>query len=199
MAAPALPAHADPLVELYGEWTTELADKYLPIPGAPPAKYECVDGYLSMSPYEASPNGYGMLRLAMLLDPSAREVGYKVYPTVNVRFTGKRWIQPDLTVLSGPDYDTWVPAEKVVVVGEFVSPSSRHNDIVDKPRMCAAAGIPFYLLVEVSPRRGFASVRLDRLVEGEYRTAAQAGVGELFEVAEPFKVSFDPVALLDIR
>ncbi|ALG14307.1 hypothetical protein [Kibdelosporangium phytohabitans] len=28
----------DPLVDLYGVWTTDLAERYLPIEGAPPAK-----------------------------------------------------------------------------------------------------------------------------------------------------------------
>lgn len=46
------PAEFDPLVELYGLWTPELADRYLPIPGMPPAKYECLDGKLIVSPYE---------------------------------------------------------------------------------------------------------------------------------------------------
>lgn len=36
----------DPLVDLDGLWTTDLADRYLPIEGAPPAKYECADGKL---------------------------------------------------------------------------------------------------------------------------------------------------------
>jgi Uma2 family endonuclease len=191
--------HFDPLVDLHGMWTTELAEKYLPIPGEPRAKYECVDGHLTMSPYEGHANGFGMLRLAELLAPPAREAGYRVYPTVNVRFADDRWIQPDLTVITRPgDDDVWVPTENVVIVGEFLSPSSQYTDTINKPRLCAEAGIPFYLLAEVSRRRRFASVRLDRLVSGKYRTIAEARAGELFEVAEPVKVSFDPIKLLDI-
>lgn len=40
----------DPLVDFDGMWTVELAERYLPIPGAPLAKYECWDGRLYMAP-----------------------------------------------------------------------------------------------------------------------------------------------------
>lgn len=43
-------ADFDPLVEFYGMWNTELAERHLPIPETHARKYECVGGYLIMSP-----------------------------------------------------------------------------------------------------------------------------------------------------
>ncbi|HEX3787074.1 MAG TPA: hypothetical protein VHW44_04380 [Pseudonocardiaceae bacterium] len=70
--------HFDPLVELYGIRTAELAEHYLPLPGLPPAKYECVDGYLIMSPYKAAPNVLAAVELYVkcpvgeFISPSSR-------------------------------------------------------------------------------------------------------------------------------
>ena len=44
----------DPLVDLAGLWTTRLAERYLPLDDLPPAKYECVNGRLIMSPREGA-------------------------------------------------------------------------------------------------------------------------------------------------
>lgn len=198
MAAAATQRPFDPLVDLAGIWTTTFAERYLPIDGAPPVKYECVDGKLVMSRDEASPNGYGMLRLAMLIDAPVRASGCRVYPSVNLMFGAQRWIQPDITVLNRAQTGVWVPSGDALLVGEFVSPSSRNRDRIDKPAMCAEAGIPYYLLAQADLQQEFASLRLSRLTDGEYVTVAEAAAGELFEVTEPFEVSFDPVELLDL-
>jgi Uma2 family endonuclease len=186
----------DPLVELAGMWTTELAERYLPIPGAVVGKYECLDGKLIMSPYEGTSNGYGMLRLAMKIDGAAIKAGYRVYPTINMTFGPQRWIQPDAIVLKEPVKAlTWVPAEKVLMPIEFVSPSSRLRDRIDKPRLCADAGIPYFMWVEVS--RDDVRVELLRLEAGGYVPTAKALAGQLFETELPFPMSFDPADLLE--
>jgi Uma2 family endonuclease len=188
----------DPLVDLYGIWTTELAERYLPIQGAPPAKYECVDGKLILSPYEAAPNGYAVMKFGYLHMEPARAVGLRLYGTVNMRMSPQRWIQPDLTVVRKPSEGAWVQAEDVVLVGEFISPSSRGRDKIDKPALCAAAGIAYYLTGEVSLTDEFAAVAMWRLTENGYQLIAKASAGERFEVDQPFKMSFDPIELLDL-
>lgn len=187
----------DPLSELYGQWTTEFAEAYLPIPGAAAGtSFECVDGYLIMSPYEGSANGYAMLELAKLIDQPARAAGHRVYPTVNVRFSPQTWIQPDLTILREPIRNlVWVPVDKVLVVGEFVSPSSKRRDRIDKPKMCAEVGIPFYLRVEMSEFD--VHVELLKLDGGRYAPHAKASGGVTFEAETPFPMKFDPAILLE--
>jgi Uma2 family endonuclease len=185
----------DPLSDLYGQWTTELAEMYLPIPeAAPGTSFECVDGYLVMSPYEGPGNGYAMLELAVIFREGARAAGFHVYPTVNMRFTPQTWIQPDLTILRAPAKgSTWVDTDEVLLVGEIVSPSSKRRDRIDKPAMCAEAKIPFFLLVEFS--RFDIHVELLRLTDGEYVSHAKAMGGQLLESDVPFPMKFDPAAL----
>lgn len=198
MSAEAMPLPFDPLVDLHGIWTTEMAELYLPIPGAPRVKYECLDGYLVMSPYEGSPNGFGMLRLAMLLDESAMNAGRRVYPTVNVEFSPQRWIQPDLTVLKQPIEDlTWIPADLVLMPVEFVSATSRRRDRIDKPAECARAGIPFFMRVEFAKPERSVKVELLELDIDRYRPLATGFSGQRFETDLPFPMSFDPAQLLE--
>jgi Uma2 family endonuclease len=188
----------DPLVDLYGLWTTAFAERYLPIKGAPPVKYECVDGKLIMSPYEAAPSGYTATKFGRLTGDAADAADLRLYGTVNVQFTTQRWIQPDFTVVRRPADSVWVPAADVELVGEFMSPSSRRQDRIDKPALCAAAGVPYYMLGKVNRRDKVASLRLLRLTGEEYHVVAEAEAGGLFEVDEPFAMSFDPVQLLDL-
>lgn len=197
MAAPVLPSRFDPLVELHGLWTTELAERYLPIEGAPPAKYECLDGNLIMSPREGSANSYATIELGALLRGPARRAGHVAYSSVNMRFDNQRWIEPDLTVLRKPVKNvTWVPAELVLMPIEFVSRSSVRNDRIDKPALCAAAGVPYFLRVEVSLHE--AHLELLRLDDGgEYVVQAKALAGQEFRTELPFPLSFDPAALLE--
>jgi Uma2 family endonuclease len=196
MSAEAMPLPFDPLVDLHGIWTTELAELYLPIPGAPRVKYECLDGYLVMSPYEGSPNGFGMLQLAMILRDQAMEAGRRIYPTVNVEFSPQRWIQPDLTVLKQPIKGlTWIPAELVLMPVEFVSASSRRRDRIDKPAECAQAGIPYFMRVEFA--KDAVRVELFQLADDRYEHLAAAHSGQKFETDVPFPMSFDPAELLE--
>ena len=194
VAAPAF----DPLVDLDGLWTPELAERYLPIPGMPPAKYECLDGKLIVSPYEGTANAYAADELRHILRNPARSAGYTAYTTVNVVIDQQRWIEPDLAVLRKPGHGkVWVPSANVVLVGECVSFSSRKNDRVDKPTRCAEAGIPYFMRVEVSYPKQRVEVELLRLEDGEYQVLAKALDGQRFETELPFPVSFDPAELLE--
>jgi Uma2 family endonuclease len=192
-----MPSPFDPLVDLHGLWTTELAERYLPIEGAPPAKYECLDGNLIMSPREGSPNSWATVRLIVLMDSPAREAGYFPYSSVNMLFNDRRWIEPDLTVLHQQVKNViWVPAERVLMPIEFVSRSSVRRDRIDKPALCAEAGVPYFLRVEVNEHD--AHLELLRLVDGgEYTLHAKASAGEEFSTELPFSLSFDPAELLE--
>lgn len=86
----------------------------------------------------------------------------------------------------------------MVLVGEFASRTSRTRDRIDKPAMCAEAGVAYYLTGEVSLADRYATVALSRLTKNGYQLIAKASVGDLFEVDEPFKMSFDPIELLDL-
>ena len=187
----------DPLVELRGRWTTELAERYLPIEGLPPAKYECLDGDLIVSPRESSANSYATIELGALLRGPARKAGCIAYSTVNMRFADKSWIEPDLTVLRQPmKRAVWVMAELVLMPIEFVSPSSVRSDRIDKPALCAAAGVPYFMTVEIGDSA--AEVELLRLNDaGVYVVQGKAKSGQEFRTDLPFPLSFDPIELME--
>ena len=84
------------------------------------------------------------------------------------------------------------------MVGEFVSPSSRAHARIDRSALCAQAGIPYYLLGQVSVDDEFVSLVLSKLTGDHYRTVATGQVGQRFEVDEPFAMSFDPIQLLEL-
>ncbi|WP_158879566.1 Uma2 family endonuclease [Amycolatopsis anabasis] len=199
MAEPlTVPSEFDPLVEFYGMWNTELAEHYLPIPRVHAHKYECLGGYLIMSPYEGAANSYGEIRLGVILDGSVRSAGLLPYGTVNVRFSSDTWTQPDLTILKESARGaTWVPADRVLMPIEFVSPSSRRRDRIDKPHLCAAAGVPWYLRVEINYAARYVALRLGRLDGDHYVDHATARGGQRFAIDEPIKLDFDPAELLE--
>jgi hypothetical protein len=170
VAAPASPGF-DPLVELHGLWTTQLAERYLPIEGLPPAKYECLDGNLIMSPREGSANSWATTRLTVLMDSPVPAAGFYLYSSLDMRFDSQRWIEPDLTVLRQPvKHVTWVPAE--------------------------AAGVPYFLRVEITDHE--AHLELLRLDDsGRYVVQAKALAGQEFRTELPYPLSFDPAVLLE--
>lgn len=200
MAAPAFGPRApfDPLVDLDGLWTPELADRYLPIPGMPPAKYECLDGKLILSPYEGSANIFAADEMFLRLREPARNLGGGAYTTLNVQLAVKHWIQPDFVVLHQPARGrVWITSEDVLLVGECVSRSSTKNDRVDKPALCAEANIPYFIRIEVSYEHQRAQAELLRLENNHYQPHATARDGQQFTTTLPFPLTFDPAELLE--
>ncbi len=195
-AAVAAPAFDfDPLIGLDGLWTPELADRYLPIPGMPPAKYECLDGKLITSPREAM---FAIWTLGKHLEPAAAECGHLFYLTVNLLLDVQKWIELDFVVLKRSGRGrTWIPPEDVLLAGECVSPSSKQNDHVNKPARCAAVGIPYFMRVEVAYSDGRVNVVLLRLDNGEYRPHSRGSEAEVFETDLPLPLSFNPAELLE--
>src|SRR5690349_17069289 len=196
MAAPAPEYSFDPLIDLDGLWTVELAQRYLPIDGMPPARYEAVEGRLRMSPREGSANSWAAAELIALLRSPARAAGHALYTALNVRTGLSGWIEPDLVLLHQPvRQQTWIEAEQVLCPIEIISPSSFHRDRIDKPAICARQAIPYYMHVEIGVND--VEIELFRLVSGRYVRHARARSGEVFQTSEPFAFAFDPVDLLE--
>jgi Uma2 family endonuclease len=184
----------DPLVELHGLWTTQLAERYLPIDGMPPVRYECLDGRLVLTPRGDSASSYARGRLAVELHSAAHAAGAAPYLATNMLLDLQRWIEPDLTVLRQSVRNlTWVPAELVLMPVEITSGSSGR---IDRPALCAAAGVPYFLRVEITDHE--AHLELLRLDDsGKYVVQAKALAGQEFRTDLPFPLSFDPAVLLE--
>ncbi|MCI4063214.1 Uma2 family endonuclease [Micromonospora sp. R77] len=197
----AMPQKFDPLYDLDGEWTTQLADRFLPTRELPDARYECVDGRLVMTPADAGANSFGEAKLIRILGPAAEAAGLYVYGQVNLTFNPRSWIQPDLTVLhtvpKTDDEDRWVPGQYCTMAVEFVSPAGRQQDFVDKPRRCAENGVPYFMRVEIVRRLRHVSVELHSLGDaGAYVPLAAATGGHRLQADVPFAIDFDPAELL---
>lgn len=196
--AMAMPVEFDPLVDLNGLWTTQLAERYLPLLDLPEAKYECIDGRLVVSPTEVNSNSRGGMKLGQLITPAAEAAGFSVSGPVNLTFGPGRWIVPDVTVLhtlpQNDEEDLWVPASYILMPVEFVSRSqdARKRDFVDKPRRCAEAGIPYFMRIQIVRRLRSAEVELLKLVDGKYEAFAGAAGGHEFATSEPFEMRFTP-------
>lgn len=203
MTSARMPTPVDPLFDFDGRWTTDLADQYLPDPRFPEAMYECVDGRLIVSPAEASSNVLGAARLLRLIGPPTDAAGlYALGGTINLTFSKDSWINPDLTVLhtlpATDEEDTWVPAGYALLPIEFLSPGSRNRsrDMIDKPGMCARAGIPYFMRVQIVRRLQSVQIELLELANGAYEPVALAAGDQLFETGEPFQMRFKPRELL---
>jgi hypothetical protein len=196
----AMPAQFDPLVDFDGMWTTQLADRYLPLPELPTARYGCINGRLVMTPAETMSNTFGEMTLARLLAPAAQAAGFYVCGPVNLTFELRQWIQPDVTILHAlpetDEEDKWVPVRLCTMAVGFVSHGSRKQDFVDKPKRCAEGGVPYFMRVEIVRRLRHASVEFFTLADGEYQRTAEAVCGQRLRASEPFEIDFDPRELL---
>jgi Uma2 family endonuclease len=195
------PDNFDPLDEFYGQWNTELADRYHPFLARMFGRWECVGGRLVVAPTEAFGNSYGEGGMIALLRAPARAAGFFVTPPLNLSFSPGDWIEPDVCVLhrvpQTEHTNKWVPADHFTMPVEFVSPkSSKKADEIDKPALCAAAGIPYFMRVEIDHWKRTVAITQYKLVDGDYRQLAQAFTGERFTMTEPFEASFDTTELL---
>jgi Uma2 family endonuclease len=178
--------------EHIGPWTV---DELLEWPEDEQYRHELVDGNLLMSPAPGYPHQRVSSRLLMAFAAAAPE-SVEVFATVNVRVGNSRLFIPDLAVIRCPGTDAVaLPASEVLLVAEVVSPSSVAIDRTLKPALYAAAGIPFYLRVELD---GPVLV-MHELVGEVYREVATAKSGEELRLESPFSVSIDPDSLLDVR
>jgi Uma2 family endonuclease len=171
-------------------WTVRDLDR-LPDDGQ---RYELLDGVVVVAPSPTWLHQRVASDLEWLLRsvaPSSIDVGQ----AVGIVLAEDECPLPDIVVLRAPvDYQqNRYPAAQVVLVVEVVSPSTRSTDRFRQPGQYALAGIPFYWRVETEPVQIIAYRLRD---DGQYGEYARADAGNLFIVAEPLAVEFDPAELL---
>lgn len=174
-------------------WTAQLALDLLPETNGP--KVEVFRGSVIVTPHAGYDHQTIELDLAYLLKQAARRAKLWLYHEVNI-LSGDDLFIPDLVVLrsSGGGRVTMDIAE-AVLLGEVVSPGNRRKDVIDRPREYAAAGVSFFLRVDL--RNRVPAIALYELVDGEYRPVSAAAAGTTFVMKEPFEFSIDPADLLD--
>lgn len=176
-----------------GGWTTDDLDA-LPEDGI---RRELIDGVLHVSPSPTSFHQNIILRLWSALEETCPPV-YEVTHGVEVRISKRRSITPDLLVATataaarGPS--KFGPDEVVLAV-EVVSPSSTSMDRIVKPRLCAAAGVPFYWRVESD---GGLVVHTHRLRPGEKTYVESGRFDATVDIDEPWDIKI-PISRLTPR
>ncbi|MEV5818367.1 Uma2 family endonuclease [Micromonospora haikouensis] len=174
-------------------WTARLALDLLPETNGP--KVEVLSGSVIVTPHAGFDHQNVELDLAYLLKQAARRAGFWLYHEVNI-VSGDDLFIPDIAVLraSGGGRTT-MKISDAVLLGEIVSPGNRRKDVIDRPREYAAAGVPFFLRVDL--RNRVPTLALYELVDGEYRPLAAAAAGSTFTMSRPFEFTVDPADLLD--
>jgi Uma2 family endonuclease len=174
-------------------WTAALALDLLPETNGP--KVEVLNGSVIVTPHAGYDHQSAELGLAFLLKQAARRAGLWVYHEVNI-ISGADLFIPDIAVLTASGGGrTTMQISEAVLLGEIVSPGNRRKDVIDRPRGYAAAGVPFFLRVDL--RNRVPTLALYELVEGEYRPLAAAAAGTTFQMVRPFEFAIDPAGLLD--
>jgi Uma2 family endonuclease len=170
-------------------------EEYLAL-GETSDRVELFDGSLYVTPAPTPQHQMISSELYVALRPGARQVGLYVVEGPNVRLRPGRIPIPDLIIAEGIDpLVPVVPADAVRFVCEIVSPSNASADKVLKMHYYAAAGIPWYLLVE----HDTATLHLYRLDGDKYREHTIVEVGGTLRLTEPVVAEIDPAVLLPRR
>jgi Uma2 family endonuclease len=155
-------------------------------------RVELFDGSLYVTPAPTPRHQHISSELKFALRTAARAAGLFIHEAVNVRLQPGRIPIPDLAITHKIDFDeSVVDAEAVVLVCEIVSPSNASADRVLKMHYYAAAGIPWYLLVEQET----AALHLYELTGDHYAERSVTHVGEVLHLTEPLDARISPADL----
>ncbi|MEU4687512.1 Uma2 family endonuclease [Actinoplanes sp. NPDC023714] len=164
--------------------------------GDTPERIELFDGSLHVTPAPTPRHQYISSELHAVLKSAAHRAGLYVLDAVNVRVGPDRIPIPDLVITGEIDFDELVvDASAVRLVCEILSPTNGTTDRVLKMHYYAAAGIPWYLLVD--PHEG--TLQLFALDGSTYREHAAGAPGDPLRLGDPVAVTIDPERLLPPR
>ena len=180
------------LLDHIGPWTEP---DYLAL-GVTNDRIELWDGNLLVTP---APNIRHQLlshELTSAVKAAASAVGLLTVAAVHVRLGANRIVIPDLVVAATNGEGTMIEATDVRFVAEIVSPGNAATDRLVKMHLYAAAGIPWYLLVEPAGPEHI-TLRLHGLNGAHYIEAAAATGTTPLTMSEPFTLHLEPRSLLE--
>lgn len=157
-------------------------------------RIELLDGSLLVTPAPSSDHQQVARRLANMLEDAAPHE-LEVVEAVNVRVGPSKLLIPDLLITRRLGATAVYQPEDVVLVAEVVSPSTTTTDRIIKPQLYAAAGIPWFLRVELEVPQP-PELWLYRVEGRSYTEAAHASAGNSLRLTEPFALDIEPTVLL---
>ena len=156
-------------------------------------RIELFDGSLLVTPAPTPRHQRISGKLVIALEPAAERSGLHVLAAVNVRLQTDRIPIPDLVITTDIDFDELViDAASVRLVCEILSQSYATTDEVLKMHCYAAAGIPWYLLIE----QDTGTLRLHELHGTVYVARSVTKVGDVLRLTDPVVATIDPAELL---
>jgi Uma2 family endonuclease len=172
-----------------GPWTET---DYLQLPDDG-LRIELIDGALLVNPPPNTAHQRLNTRLWRALDDAAPP-GFEVLEGVGVRMAEDRILIPDISVVTKPGAAPviWESADVALVI-EITSPGSIVNDKAIKPVAYAAAGIPYFLRIDLRTRTPLAV--LHKLLRLDYVEILRNEPGEPLRLAEPYQATLDLAAL----
>jgi Uma2 family endonuclease len=120
-------------------------------------RYEVIDGELFVTPSPALRHQSAVLVLSVLLDPyvRAQRVGYVFGAPIDVIFSPRRGVQPDISVvppLNGKMPKSFAEAKRLLLAVEVLSPSTARSDRVVKRTLYRDERVPEYWIVDLDSR-----------------------------------------------
>jgi len=158
-----------------GPWTE---DDYFGLPEMP-SKVELVDGVLVVNPLSNAVHQRLVQRISILLERTCPSGDWEVFPGLNVRLWPGHVRNPDVVVARAGATALYVPAVEMLLLVEITSPGNFRQDRIAKHGDYAAAGIPFYVRIDLENGPDAVEATLFELADAEYREVARSVEGML--------------------
>ncbi|MFB7246768.1 restriction endonuclease [Streptomyces populi] len=158
------------------------------------SKVEIIEGIITVSPAPAYRHNVIAARIQRRLYSVIPE-DWEVFQTLAVAVPSRLgMLIPDIVVApvrEGTDTDTHIPAALAELVVEVTSKTNARTDRVSKPAAYAAAGIPFYLLVDRWAPGGPTMTLFGEPKGDVYRLLSAVKFGESLKLPAPFDLVID--------
>jgi Uma2 family endonuclease len=174
-----------------GPWSE---DEYFALPEMP-TKVELVDGVLVVMPLSSVVHQRLVRQIGNILEDTCLSREWEVFDGLNVRLWPGHVRNPDVIVTRRGAMSRYVPAADTLLLVEITSPGNFRQDRIVKHGDYAAAGVPFYLRVDLEKGHEALEATLFELADGEYREAARSVDGVLrSSVPWPFEADLRALA-----
>ena len=157
-------------------------------------RYELIDGMLIVSPAPAMPHQRVATVTALLLEEACPDDLVVFGTPVNVRFSLRSALEPDVVVARVEDSRGVRLEQTPLLVAEVLSPDSVLRDLNLKKAAYERFGIPSYWVID--PDLDRPSLRAFELDGGSYAEVGHVTGADAFRARKPFDVEIVPDRLV---